>query len=103
MSTDIEEIVNIEEVTDNKLKEPKKYKVLVYNDDFTTIEFVISLLMTIFKHSQNSAVELTKRVHNEGKAIAGIYSYEIAEQKVLDATDISRANNYPLVIRALPE
>jgi ATP-dependent Clp protease adaptor protein ClpS len=103
MAIDIEEIVNVDNTTDKEFKEPGKYKVLVYNDDFTTMEFVILLLMSVFKHHQESAMELTQRIHNEGKAVAGIYRFEIAEQKVLEATNLSRANNFPLVTRALPE
>jgi ATP-dependent Clp protease adaptor protein ClpS len=103
MATDIEEIVNIDKTVDKEFKEPGKYKVVLYNDDFTTMEFVVLLLITIFRHTQESAMELTHRIHVDGKAVAGIYRHEIAEQKVVEATNLSRANNFPLVIRALPE
>ena len=103
MAIDIEEIVNIDKTVDNQFKEPGKYKVVVYNDDFTTMEFVVLLLITIFRHTQESAMELTGRIHHEGKAVAGIYRFEIAEQKVFEATKLSRANSFPLVIRAVPE
>jgi ATP-dependent Clp protease adaptor protein ClpS len=103
MAIDIEEIVNVDKTTNEEFKEPGKYKVVVYNDDFTTMEFVVLLLITIFKHTQESAMDLTQRIHHEGKAVAGIYRFEIAEQKVLEATNLSRANSFPLVIRAIPE
>ena len=63
------------------------------------MEFVISMLTTIFKHTQEQAVGLTLQIHNKGSAIAGVYSYEIAEQKSLDASDMARSNDYPLMIR----
>jgi ATP-dependent Clp protease adaptor protein ClpS len=103
MPTDIEEIVSVDNTVDDQLKEPGKYKVVLYNDDFTTMEFVVLLLMSVFKHTQESAMDLTHRIHHEGKAVAGIYRHEIAEQKVLEGTNLSRANNFPLVLRALPE
>ena len=99
MATDIDVIVTVKK----DLKEPGKYKVMVYNDNVTTMDFVVALLMTVFRHPQNVAVELTQRIHHEGKAVAGIYRYEIAEQKVLEATNVSQLNNFPLVIKMLPE
>ena len=62
------------------------------------MEFVITLLMSIFKHSQESAEQTTLEIHNSGSAVVGIYTHEIAEQKGIEATAISRANGYPLQI-----
>jgi len=89
--------------TIDNLKEPGKFKVIVYNDDVTPVEFVVSLLITIFRHPQSSALELTMKIHNEGSAIVGIYTHEIAEQKGMDATTISRNHGYPLIIKVEPE
>lgn len=89
--------------TIDNIKEPSKFKVIVCNDDVTPVEFVVSLLISVFRHAQNSALELTMQIHNEGSAVVGIYSYEIAEQKGLDATTISRNNGYPLLIKVEPE
>ena len=100
-TTDIDIIVD--KVTKKTIKEPGKFKVIVFKDNVTTMEFVIALLMTVFKHPQNTAMDLTQKIHNEGKATAGIYRHEIAEQKVLDATNLSEANGFPLVIRMQPE
>jgi ATP-dependent Clp protease adaptor protein ClpS len=100
-TTDIDIIVD--KVIKKTIKEPGKFKVVVFNDNVTTMEFVIALLMTVFKHPQNTAMDLTQKIHNEGKATAGIYRYEIAEQKVVDATNLSEANGFPLVIRMQPE
>jgi ATP-dependent Clp protease adaptor protein ClpS len=103
MNIETVEVVNARTTDRKKIKEPEKYKVVVYNDNVTTMEFVVALLITIFKHDTPSAVELTQRIHNEGKAIAGIYRFEIAEQKVAEAIDMSRSTGYPLVIKAMPE
>jgi len=100
-TTDIDIIA--EKLTKNSNKEPGKFKVLIFNDNVTTVEFVIALLMTVFKHPQSTAVSLTEKIHTEGKAVAGVYRYEIAEQKVLDATNLSEANGFPLMIRMQPE
>lgn len=78
---------------------PNLWKVIFVNDDQTPMEFVIGLLITIFRHSEDSAGQLTLEIHNTGSAIVGLYTYEIAEQKAIDATNISRQNNFPLQIR----
>lgn len=92
-------------VSKNKEKnqEPSKYKVIVCNDDVTPVEFVISMLVAVFRHSEKNALELTLKIHNNGHAVVGIYSYEIAEQKGLDATNLARANGFPLIIKVEPE
>lgn len=86
-----------------KFKEPPRYKVILLNDDVTTMEFVVALLMTVFKHTESHAVSLTVEIHNEGSAVAGVYTHEIAEQKVLDATAMARNNGFPLVVKAEQE
>jgi ATP-dependent Clp protease adaptor protein ClpS len=80
-------------------KEPGKFKVIVCNDDVTPVEFVIAMLMKVFRHDERTAVELTLQVHDQGKGIAGVYTFEIAEQKAIDATNMARLNNFPLVIK----
>lgn len=87
-------------ITKDKLKEPPRYRVIVLNDNVTTIDFVVAMLITIFRHDEVSAITLTKEIHNEGSAVAGVYTHEIAEQKVLDATSMARNNGFPLVIKA---
>jgi ATP-dependent Clp protease adaptor protein ClpS len=95
--------IKTREVTTTNIKTPNRYKVIVLNDDYTPMEFVIVMLMTIFKHSQDSAVALTIKIHNEGSAVAGIYNYEIAEQRGLDATQFAREHGHPLVVRVEEE
>ena len=87
----------------DSLKEPGKFKVIVCNDDVTPIEFVISMLIAVFRHNEKSALELTLSIHNSGSAIAGTFTFEVAEQKALDATNLARAHGYPLIIKVEPE
>lgn len=92
-------VLEKKKVTDKKLQPPKKYKVILCNDDVTPMEFVVALLMSIFKHNEEQAVDIMLRVHKEGSAVAGTYTFEIAEQKGLDSTNLARAHGYPLVIK----
>jgi len=97
MTTDA--VVEKSSKTSDRIKLPKKYKVVLINDDVTPVEFVIAMLMNIFKHSQPAAKEITLKVHNEGSAVAGIYTYEIAEQKTMEGVALARANNFPLQLK----
>jgi ATP-dependent Clp protease adaptor protein ClpS len=87
----------------NKIKEPGKYKVIVCNDDVTPVEFVVSMLVAVFRHDEKAALELTLAIHNSGSAVAGTFSYEVAEQKAIDATNLARASGYPLITKVEPE
>jgi ATP-dependent Clp protease adaptor protein ClpS len=78
---------------------PKKYKVILLNDDHTPMEFVVQLLVNLFHKSDSEAEVITIAIHHEGKGIAGIYNYEVAEQKVHEATTISRTNGFPLSLK----
>lgn len=91
--------VKIDEKVKTTINEPKKYKVIFLNDDKTPIEFVIDLLTTVFRHSEESAKTITLTVHNEGSAVVGSYSYEIAEQRTFESTQLARSNGFPLQIR----
>lgn len=86
-----------------KFKEPKKYKVVVVNDDHTPMEFVIAMFVSVFRKEEVEAFNLTMKIHKDGSAIAGVFPHEIAEQKVSDATSMARANGHPLVIKAEQE
>jgi ATP-dependent Clp protease adaptor protein ClpS len=85
--------------SNRNIKEPSKYKVIVCNDDVTPVDFVIALLISIFKHNPSTAETLTLTVHNEGSAVAGIYNFELAEQKVAESINLARSNGYPLIIK----
>lgn len=91
--------VQIDEKIKQVVKEPSKYKVVMLNDDQTPMDWVIDVLRVIFKHSETTAKEITLQIHNEGAGIAGIYSYEIAEQKSIEAVTASRERGFPLQLR----
>lgn len=95
MSTDIK----IEEKISIKVAEPKRWKVIVLNDDHTPIDFVIAMLIEIFKHTMDSATSVTMQVHETGSGIAGFYDFEIAEIKAVEATKMARENGFPLQIK----
>lgn len=86
-----------------KFKEPKKYKVVVVNDDFTPMEFVIAMFVSVFRKEEVEALNLTMKIHKDGSAVAGVFPHEIAEQKAADATSMARANGHPLIIKAEQE
>lgn len=79
-----------------KTSEPKDWKVIFLNDDQTPMDFVISILMEIYKHDMDRAKEITIEVHESGKAVAGSYCYEIAEIKLVETINLARANGFPL-------
>lgn len=85
--------------SDTRLRYPSRYNVIVYNDDYTPMAFVIQMLIDIFNKSLDSAQDITMKIHNEDKAIVGTYYHEIAEQKTSEATAFARANGHPLKIR----
>jgi ATP-dependent Clp protease adaptor protein ClpS len=85
-------------VTTN-IVEPRKFKVIILNDDSTPMEFVIDVLINIFNHDQASSEQLMLTIHNEGSAVAGIYPYEIAEQKGIETTHLARQAGYPLNVK----
>ena len=97
MSTDTE--ITLDEKISLDLKEPSKYKVVFLNDDTTPMEFVVALLIDLFKHSNETAHALTIKIHEEGSGVVGVYSYELAEQKALEATGLCRENGFPLRIK----
>ena len=82
--------------TKNKLKKPSLYKVLILNDDYTPMEFVVYLLKSFFNKSNEEATNIMLHVHQNGIGVCGIFSYEIAETKVIQVLDTSRKNNHPL-------
>jgi ATP-dependent Clp protease adaptor protein ClpS len=80
------------------IRYPGRYHVMIHNDDHTPMEFVISLLVEVFDRDVNTARDITMAVHNQGRAAAGTYFYEVAEQKAAEASAISKHNRYPLKI-----
>jgi ATP-dependent Clp protease adaptor protein ClpS len=80
-----------------KLEKPPLFKVVLHNDDFTTMEFVVFVLMDVFGHTEASAVRIMLNVHTQGAGVAGVYTYEVAETKAEKATQLARAHEYPLL------
>jgi ATP-dependent Clp protease adaptor protein ClpS len=94
-STDIQ----LDEKIKVTVQEPRRWKVILLNDDSTPMEFVISLLIEIFKHTNETAKDIMIQVHETGSGIAGVYSFEIAEVKAVEATQQARTNGFPLQIK----
>ncbi len=92
-------------VTESKprLKKPPLYKVLLHNDDYTSMEFVVLILRTIFQRSETDAVRIMLHVHNQGVGVAGVYSYEVAEAKVAKVTALAREHEFPLLCSLEPD
>lgn len=78
------------------LKRPHRYKVLMLNDDFTPMDFVVYILEMIFNQSKESAITIMLNIHNTGLGVCGIFTYEIAETKVKTVMDLAKKHQYPL-------
>ena len=85
-----------ETINDTKLKYPKKYKVYILNDDYTSMEFVIDILITIFHKSYEQAESIMLEVHKKEKGLCGVYSHEIAETKVIQVVKKAQDSGFPL-------
>ena len=85
------------------LREPRRYKVTIYNDDFTPMDFVVKVLKEVFFKSTTDAEQLMLKVHHSDKAVVGIYTYDIAVSKVQKATHMARESGYPLRLTYEPE
>ena len=94
--TDYEESAVAE--SEEKVEEPPLFKVLLHNDDFTTMEFVIWILESIFNMAEEQAIQVMLNVHLRGIGVAGIYTYEIAETKVERTTTLAREQEFPLLV-----
>ena len=86
-----------------KVDRPKRYKVLLHNDDFTTMEFVIEVLMRFFHKEETEAMHIMLNVHHKGQGVCGLYSKDIAETKVAQVLDFAKEHGMPLMITAEPE
>jgi ATP-dependent Clp protease adaptor protein ClpS len=82
--------------TTKKLQKPHPYKILLHNDDYTTMEFVVGVLQYVFYKEHAEAVQIMLDVHKKGMGVAGIYPYEVAETKVAVVESLARQNEYPL-------
>ena len=85
-------------VEKNKIKPPRMFKVVLLNDDFTPMEFVVYVLQEIFHHPFERAEQIMLSVHKDGMGIAGVYRLEIAEQKAYETAEDAKEYQYPLKI-----
>jgi ATP-dependent Clp protease adaptor protein ClpS len=86
-----------------KLARPQRYKVLLLNDDYTPMDFVVTVLRFFFHLNEEQAADLMWQVHTKGKAVCGLFTREIAETKVMQVIDYAKAHEYPLLCVMEPE
>jgi len=82
---------------EEKVEQPKLYKVLLHNDDYTTMEFVVEILESIYNMAEDQAIQVMLNVHERGVGVAGIYTFEVAEMKVEKTLAAARENEFPLL------
>jgi ATP-dependent Clp protease adaptor protein ClpS len=96
-------IEQVKEKTHERTQGPPMYRVIIFNDDFTTKEFVVEILVCVFHKGIGEATELMWRVHRRGSGIAGVYPLEIAETKVATVVALAREQEYPLRLSIEPD
>lgn len=94
--TDRDEKSGVATIRKEKLQAPKMYKVIMHNDDYTTMEFVILVLQKFFNKSASEAQAIMLSVHSKGFGVCGVYTFEVAESKVAKVTKHARDNGHPL-------
>ena len=82
--------------TQAKIKKPNFYEVILLNDDFTTMEFVVRVLQLFFNMTKVTANKIMLKIHNESRAVCGVYPYEVAETKVMEVTNFAKQHQFPL-------
>ncbi|GIU24230.1 MULTISPECIES: ATP-dependent Clp protease adapter ClpS [unclassified Shewanella] len=92
-----ENIEHVEESVESEFKRPSMYKVILNNDDYTPMDFVIEILQLFFKKDEQQATEIMLAIHHKGKGICGIYPFGIAETKVAQVNQFARQNQHPLL------
>jgi len=95
-----EEVLTVEKT---KTHRPRMYKVLLHNDDYTPMDFVVMVLENVFHHSQPEAVHIMLSVHKRGQGLAGVFTYEVAETKVGTVLSMAKRYEYPLQCTMEPE
>lgn len=90
-----EEILTREEV-EEKVEKPKMYKVILLNDDYTSMEFVVDVLVNIFHKNASEATKIMLDVHEQGRGIVGVFTYDIANSKILKTHSLAKLNEFPL-------
>jgi ATP-dependent Clp protease adaptor protein ClpS len=95
--------VVVEKKSKTSRKKPRQWKVILHNDDYTTMEFVIAVLVQVFHHQPPAAEQLTMEVHERGACVAGVYTREVAETKVDTVERLARAAEFPFLATMEPE
>ena len=98
-----EGITVLEPKVKQKLQKPKLWKVLFHNDDYTPMEFVVWLLMNIFQRSENEAMAIMLLAHRTGKAVAGVYTRDVAETKMAESQKAAEEMEFPLLVTIEPD
>ena len=98
-----DELTQIETEPQQAVKRPRMYKVIIFNDDYTPMNFVVEILEYFFHMNNSDATEVMLRVHFQGSAICGVYSKGIAETKVALVNERARSHQHPLLCEAVPE
>lgn len=88
---------------ETEVKQPRKFKVILLNDDYTPMDFVVKVLQHFFQLSEEKATKIMLQIHLQGRSICGIYTRDIAETKVVQVTDYARQNDHPLLCTMEPE
>ena len=81
---------------EDEVREPRQFKVMLHNDDYTTMEFVVLVLVSVFRKNENEATQIMLNVHNNGVGVCGIYTAEVAELKVSLVPRLAKESGYPL-------
>jgi len=97
MTTQTETVTKTKQTS--AVKEPGMYKVTFFNDNVTPMDFVVQVLKDIFKHNADRANAIMQQIHQNGQGVAGIYTFEIAEQKGVETSVLARENGYPLQVK----
>jgi len=103
MLPQFEESAVAESRSEEKVEQPPLFKVVLHNDDYTTMEFVVWVLESIYNMSEEQAIQVMLNVHLRGTGIAGIYTYEVAEMKIEKTTSLAREHEFPLLATLEPE
>ncbi len=90
-------------VVRKKVKKPSRYKVLLHNDDYTTMEFVVYILKSVFGKSSEQATAIMLQVHHDGQGVCGVYTHEVAETKMKKVSTEAKKNGHPLLCTIEPE
>lgn len=89
--------------TEKKVKRPPLFKVILHNDHYTTREFVVAVLQSVFHRSETEAVQIMLHVHHHGTGVAGVYTFEVAEAKIRTVEQLARQQEFPLRLTMEPE